>query len=209
MKSVTMRLHLANIDEVLLIYGSDVSGMEIRKVTLRKPEKSIYNQVLPTTSSSDVYTVSTKSGEKMVIACSSCATEGMVECWWCSYPVLVTENVGIIVRFETNGSEVVRDDRTGFTCCEECSLAYVLEQKKKGKSTPSMYIDSDYYHRTLYNMSHPGEGPLIPSNNPTLLKSKGGGLTREEWADKRHIYVQNSHFIPSSLKSPFTRINVK
>lgn len=203
-----IRLPLINIDDVIRVYEGDIGGMTIPKVRLSSTKKGVFNDTITQDSSSDIFAVVTKSGEKIVTVCSSCTTEGEVECKWCSYKINVQDNVGIITFMEISG-KVISIGRTGFTCTEECSLAYVIDQKLKGKNMPRKYANSDYYHRTLHNIMYPDDGPLMPANNPDLLKSKGGSLTREQWRDTSHIFVENSHMIISNLKTTFTKCRVR
>lgn len=84
----------------------------------------------------------------------------------------------------------------GKFCGFECALAYV----RSILSRPADYRDtalrdSERMLKLLYKLTYPNAGSLRPAQDPKLLISNGGSLTKEEWNDRRHVYVRTDRIL--------------
>ena len=74
----------------------------------------------------------------------------------------------------------------GEFCSFNCSYAHVLKIPLNNDINATNYIQ---LLKFLYFLVYPDGPPLRPTQDIKLLKSNGGSLTEEQWADTKHVYV--------------------
>lgn len=85
-------------------------------------------------------------------------------------------------------------------CSFECALGYVMMLL----SRPAIYRDTSLRDsasmlRMLYKLTYPTAGPLRPAQNPDLLNA----MTREEWNDRRHVFVRTDRVVIIPAKAEY------
>ncbi len=81
----------------------------------------------------------------------------------------------------------------GCCCSFECAYWEVEKMLEKSSNYRDNTIrDSSRMLQMLYKLMHPDGPPLRMAQNPRLLNVHGnrGSLTRQQWEDKKHIYVR-------------------
>lgn len=104
----------------------------------------------------------------------------------------------VIYTFWTEGT---------FDTCE-CALGYCQALLSRPADYRDTTIrDSERLLRLLCKLWYPDSGVLQPSQDPRLLKSNGGSLSREEWEDKRHVYKRTDRILMIPAKAEYVRQN--
>ena len=85
----------------------------------------------------------------------------------------------------------------GKTCDFQCCLGYL-------KKDANLH-EYEYGLRMLYKLSYPNAGSLTAAQDPRLLISNGGCLTKEQWKDKRHEYVCTDRVLMIPAKREYIR----
>lgn len=202
---------LCGINQDILegLYRNNLNEIEFPKFEGINANKVIFNEVYSTSTNSDIYTIHSKSGSQQIIATDTCASndaDRVVMCWWCPMQFKIADNCGIFIDSkQTNG--FFKIVRTGFTCCFECSLAYVIN-KTSMRNYPPQYINSEKYHHTFHRMNNPGAPPLLPSDDPELLYEKGGSLTRNQWSKGNSRFISTSNIIITDAKSTYMKTKI-
>lgn len=102
-----------------------------------------------------------------------------------------TPHYRIIYNFWTEGS----------FCSFECALGYIrLVLSKPADYRDTTIRDSERMLKVLYKLQHPTAGILRPAQDPRLLVANGGSLSREEWADSRHVYTRTDRVLTIPAK---------
>jgi len=96
----------------------------------------------------------------------------------------------------------------GEFCSFECALGYI----RILLSHPSDYRDttirdSERLLKLLYKFMYPTAGILRPAQDPKLLRSNKGSLTKEEWKDNRHIYIRTDRILMIPAKIEYLQQN--
>lgn len=96
----------------------------------------------------------------------------------------------------------------GKFCSFECALGYVrLILSKPADYRDTTIRDSERLLKFLYKLMHPKGGILRPAQDPRLLKSNGGSLTKEQWIDNRHIYIRTDRILMIPAKVEYVQQN--
>ena len=91
----------------------------------------------------------------------------------------------------------------GKFCTFECALGYIkLMLGRPANYRDSTINDSERLLKLLYSLTYPNSPPLRPAQDPRLLQINGGSLTKEEWNNKKHIYIRTDrvHMIPAKVQ---------
>ena len=86
----------------------------------------------------------------------------------------------------------------GEFCSFECAGGYVkMFTQTVGSSKDSTMRDSYGMLQNLYGLTYGESKPLIPAQDPRLLKrgDRGGSLTMEEWKDTKHPYIRTDRVV--------------
>lgn len=86
-------------------------------------------------------------------------------------------------------------------CSFECALHYVrfMLARPNNQRDPILQ-SSECWLIMLYRLMHPGAPTLRPAPDPKLLQ---GTLTREQWADRRHVYKQTERIVMIPAKREY------
>lgn len=96
----------------------------------------------------------------------------------------------------------------GEFCTFECALGYVRKLLSRPSDQRDTTIrDSERMLKMLHHLIYPTAGPLRPAQDPRLLQSNRGSLTREEWQDRRHIYVRTDRILMIPAKIEYVQQN--
>lgn len=96
----------------------------------------------------------------------------------------------------------------GKFCSFECALGYVqLLLARPSDYRDTTIRDSERLLKLLHKLMYPTVGPLRPAQDPKLLRSNGGSLTRQEWQDHRHIYVRTDRILMIPAKVEYVQQN--
>ena len=93
-----------------------------------------------------------------------------------------------------------------------CDFECVLGKIRKFMNQPAVnrdttLRDSERMLKFLYKLSYPTAGPLRPAQDPELLISNNGSLSREEWKDQRHIYIRTDRVLMIPAKVEYIQQN--
>lgn len=176
---------------------TDLSTIKLPSVKVEL-KKTIYNKKHGTNPNDDVFFSNTKSGDKIIHYSDTCVTEGNVHCLICSTIFNINDNTGVIIGLTINEDDVMVVKTTKTTCSHNCSMAFISEEKKKGTSASSEYINSQSLHLTAYSRQYPNSPPLETPGDRSLLRVFGGSMSVSEWH-------RNSF---SLLKSPTMKVVV-
>lgn len=94
----------------------------------------------------------------------------------------------------------------GRFCSFECSLGFVQMILSKPFDRDNTLLDSEFLLKLLFKLMHP-LGNLRASQDPRLLKTNGGSLTKEQWQDKKHIYVRTERILMIPVKVEYIQQN--
>lgn len=93
-------------------------------------------------------------------------------------------------------------------CSFECALGYVrLFLNQPAEYRDSTIRDSERMLKILYKLTYPTAPPLRPSQDPSLLITNKGSLTREDWQDSRHIYIRTDRILMIPAKVEYVQQN--
>lgn len=95
-------------------------------------------------------------------------------------------------------------------CCSfECSLAELRKMTARPADDRDVtYRDAEIWLKYLFRLTYPNAGLLLPAQDPKLLKSNGGSLTKEEWKDNRHVYTRTDRVLLIPVKVEYIRSNL-
>lgn len=94
-------------------------------------------------------------------------------------------------------------------CDFECALYYVRKfVSRPADQRDTTLRDSERLLKLLYKLMYPTAPPLRSAQNPRLLISHGGSLTREQWKDVRHIYIATDRILMIPTKREFIQQNL-
>lgn len=155
------------------------------------------NVVVATIGNTD-FEIFTKSGGKL-------STGG--RCDFCKEDIIGTP-IGIPVGYQE--STILTEDggnyyyRVTYTfwverrnCDFECALAYAKRD--------SSLRDSERLLKMMHRFMHPKEKTLVPAQDPGLLLSNGGPLTKEQWKEEKHEYIRTDRVLVIPAKSEYIR----
>lgn len=94
---------------------------------------------------------------------------------------------------------------TGRFCTFECALGHVNTYTEKSKKP--MLKDSGGMLKMLYHLTYPNSGALRPAQDPSLLISNGGSMSKSEWENPRHIYNRTDRVLMIPAKIEYLRQN--
>ena len=96
----------------------------------------------------------------------------------------------------------------GRFCSFECCLGYVRTVLSKPADYRDTTLrDSERMLKHLHKLTYPTAGLLRPAQEPRLLKSNGGSLTREEWQDQRHVFIRTDRILMIPAKVEYVQQN--
>jgi hypothetical protein len=96
----------------------------------------------------------------------------------------------------------------GRFCSFECALGYLrLMLGRPADYRDTTLRDSERMLKHLHKLTYPTAGPLRPAQDPRLLRSNGGSLSREEWQDQRHIFVRTDRILMIPAKVEYVQQN--
>lgn len=96
----------------------------------------------------------------------------------------------------------------GKFCSFECALGYVqLLLSRPADYRDTTIRDSEGLLKHLYKLTYPTASPLRPAQDPKLLRSNGGSLSKEEWQDNRHIYIRTDRILMIPAKVEYIQRN--
>lgn len=155
------------------------------------------SNIIIATTNQENYEVFTKTGQvKMGGQCDYCHTN--YDHANIGYPVAHTESrilVGdvykIVYSFWVDGE----------FCCFEHALTYVQDRLKSHRE--EKLKTSENLLRLLHKLMHPNADILKPVKDIRLLKSKA--LTKEEYDDPRHIYIQTDRVLTIPVKVDYVQ----
>jgi hypothetical protein len=94
----------------------------------------------------------------------------------------------------------------GHFCSFECALGFVQMILSKPFDRDNTLLDSEFLLKLLFKLMHPN-GILREAQDPRLLKVNGGSLTKEQWQDKKHIYVRTERILMIPAKVEYNQQN--
>lgn len=96
----------------------------------------------------------------------------------------------------------------GKFCSFECSLGYIrLILSRPADQRDTTLRDSERMLKMLYKLMYPTAGPLRPAQDPRLLKTNSGSLSKDEWQDTRHIYIRTDRILMIPAKVEYIQQN--
>jgi hypothetical protein len=97
----------------------------------------------------------------------------------------------------------------GRFCSFECTLGYIrLILARPADFRDPTLRDSERMLKMLFSLTYPDiKTPLRPAQDPRLLLSNGGSLTKEEWQDTRHVYVRTDRVLLIPAKVEYLQQN--
>lgn len=96
----------------------------------------------------------------------------------------------------------------GRFCSFECALAYVKRiLSHPADSRDTLLRDSERLLKMLYSLTYPDATFLRPAQDPQLLITNGGSLTKEEWNNSKHIYIKTGRVLMIPAKVEYIRNN--
>lgn len=94
----------------------------------------------------------------------------------------------------------------GFFCSFECALRHVRRNMSLQANFRDITMrDSERWLLFLFKLMHPDE-ILREAQDPDLLLPTGS-LTREEWSDKKHVYIKTDRIVITPAKVEYVRSN--
>ena len=92
----------------------------------------------------------------------------------------------------------------GETCSLSCSLSEIRKlQGKTADFRDSTSRNSEYMLHKLFKLMYPNEEVLRPSQDPKLLITNKGSLTREEWQDHNFLYKKTDRVLMMPIKMEY------
>lgn len=96
----------------------------------------------------------------------------------------------------------------GRFCTFECALGYLkVMLGRPADYRDTTLRDSERMLRHLHKLTYPTATSLRPAQDPRLLRSNGGSLTREEWQDQRHVFVRTDRILMIPAKVEYVQQN--
>jgi len=90
------------------------------------------------------------------------------------------------------------------TCSFECSLSKVREQQcRHSEFKENSTKNSEFMLHKLFKLTHPNSGVLRPAQDPRLLKSNKGSLTKEEWENPKFLYKPTDRILMLPVKTEY------
>lgn len=89
----------------------------------------------------------------------------------------------------------------GIFCSFECTLAYIkLMLSRPYEYRDSVMNDSERLLKLLYKLMYPNGKPLLPAQDPKLLNTNDGPLSKEEWKENKHTYLRSDRILILPVK---------
>jgi hypothetical protein len=97
----------------------------------------------------------------------------------------------------------------GRFCSFECALGYIrLILARPADFRDPTLRDSERMLKILFSLTYPHvKTPLRPAQDPRLLQSNGGSLTKEQWQDTSHVYVRTDRVLLIPAKVEYLQQN--
>lgn len=90
----------------------------------------------------------------------------------------------------------------------ECALAYVKKHMARPADRRETTLhNSERWLRLMYRLMYPTAPALRQAQDPRLLQSNGGSLTRKQWEDERHVWVRTDRVIAMPAKVEYMQHN--
>lgn len=121
------------------------------------------------------------------------------------YPIFFYEKI----LFSSNGKATIQYHFLieGSFCSFECALRFVRKNfALQANFRDKTMRESERLMLLLFELMYPGE-TLREAQDPFLLESNGGSLTREEWNDKKHVYLKTDRIVIGPAKVEYVRSN--
>lgn len=152
--------------------------------------------VIRTTTGFNDYEIYTKTGGNLPVGgrCEYCRED--FETTAIGYPLNYEEKTILLSDSENVYRTIYTFWVEGKFCSFECALGYVriiLSKPSDYKDTTTR--DSERLLKLLYKLMHPDAGILRPAQEPRLLITNGGALTKEQWQNSKHIYTRTDKIV--------------
>jgi hypothetical protein len=96
----------------------------------------------------------------------------------------------------------------GEFCSFECALGWIQSiLSRPADFRDTTLRDSGSMLLFLHKLMYPNSGPLRPSQDPKLLRSRKGSLTKEEWKDYHHVYIRTDRVLMIPAKVEYVQQN--
>jgi hypothetical protein len=93
-------------------------------------------------------------------------------------------------------------------CSFECALGYLrLFLPRPAEYRDTIIRNSEQLLKMLYKLTYPTAPPLRFAQDPSLLASNRGSLTREEWENFRHVYIRTDRVLMIPAKIEYVQQN--
>jgi hypothetical protein len=94
-------------------------------------------------------------------------------------------------------------------CSFECALGYIrLILARPADFRDPTLKESERLLKVLFSLTYPENAtPLRPAQDPRLLQSNGGSLTKEQWQDARHVYIRTDRVLLIPAKVEYLQQN--
>lgn len=92
----------------------------------------------------------------------------------------------------------------GETCSLECSLSEIRKnQFRHTEYKENSTRNSEYMIHKLFKLMYQNSGTLRPAQEPKLLKTNKGSLTKEEWENPKFLYKQTDRILLLPIKMEY------
>jgi len=186
---------LTNTNMLAPIYGADNSS----QIFCLK-DKNNCNVIRTTTGYND-YEIFNKNGGQLATGgrCEHCKED--FDTIAIGYPLNYEEKLILTSEITHNYRIIHVFWVEGKFCSFECALGYLrLILSKPCDYRDSIIRDSEYLLKFLYKLMYPLSSILRPSQDPRLLLTNGGSLTKEQWNDQKHIYIRTDKILIMPVK---------
>lgn len=97
----------------------------------------------------------------------------------------------------------------GRFCSFECALGYIrLILARPADFRDPTLKESERLLKLLFSLTYPdNKTPLRPAQDPRLLQSNGGSLTKDQWQDTRHVYIRTDRVVLIPAKVEYLQQN--
>lgn len=226
----TIFLKSVNYKKLLQNYKSgNFLPFEKEKIQNVIKSESLLKKELGKDNVSGVFSVKEKSGNEIVIATSS--HQNFVEfikngnlvkggtCQSCiqsfdtvqiGYPVKCQEEQFLITENDKSYYKIIYTFWVeGCFCSYECCFYFVRYNISKSYDFRDTILrDSERMLRQLYVLTFGPNSILQISNDPKLLITNNGSLTKEEWSKNNHSYIRSDRIVIIPAKVEYFRQNL-
>ena len=183
-------LHPAN-DPWDLINNGGLLTKEQWKSTSHKYMENPKILLIPTKTEyirKDVFVMMNISHNMVTEIISNISVEQKGRCGYCLQDIIDTCMGYPVKHKETINKYTVWTEKR--FCDDECTLGYI---KLTGPTKIKESEEAEQILRYLYQCKH--NKSLRPANNPWLLISNGGSLTKEQWKSEKYHYIKTSKIL--------------